>query len=466
MPKLTIRGTLKRAAALTLAAACAASLCTVPGAEATNSSDRSFTIYEWSLVSTVSNGANSLQDLPQKNIRAIFVWDEGNNAYYTGSGMYHDDTNINYFHSFATMANDPDMDPAFDTFYTPGARGSFYLDYVDEDNDNNGREYYVYFPNSDDTGRGDPMGLEFHGWPSHDFLNFTSSHIVPWSISNSLKETSANHVKVFYNYENHWDDGWQINPDAAPSLTCLRVVNDWNVSPYSQFMMYVGRPISFHQRSSDEPISAGQTAPIADKTIIPAGVTLTVEKGAVLTIKGLLINNGVIKNYGTVLMQKGGSIMTFDEEKNSRLPDGTRNGSLICDGGGLILQTGSTLITRDGEGGLILRNGAACVNAGTIISSNGMDLTDGILDNRANGVVFFGYNYTGSPADFTTTTKHPTLNLPLPKVSGTTADMQGVKLASGQSDPVGIFVGDGNSPIKNAGVIMQNIPTKGAGAQP
>jgi len=116
--------------------------------------------------------------------------------------------------------------------------------------------------------------------------------------------------------------------------------------------------------------------------------------------KGLFINNGVIENHGTLLVQNTGAVTQFDLAENSAT-DGIPNGSVVTDGG-IIVQTGGALIFKKGCGGLTVHNGGTCVNGGAIISPGSVDLADGTLDIRKNGAFFCGYEYDGLIADFTT----------------------------------------------------------------
>ena len=421
MSKLNIRKTLRTTAAVALTLAMSAAFCFVPNARAEISRDsRTFTIYEWDRVNSVKNdkadgGDDGDKYLPRSysGFPAILVWDESGEKYYTGGRVstgYNWKDNVGWFTTGARMRGDPDMRADVETFYTIGDRDAFYFYYVGEDHSgaNNGRKYYITL----DTGSSSRPYLGISYAAVNDFLNFEGGphpfekdvRDMAFTISSSLEGTSENHVKVFYNRESHTDTGWQVYYDKNKYTAGDRIWGkcDSSTETYSQFTMYVATPVNFKVLTDDvTEIGAGQTFPIDDKTILPEGSKLVIEKGAVVTVKGLFLNNGVIENHGTLLVQNTGTITSFDLKKNS-MTDGYLNGSLVTDGGGIIVQTGGAIIFKQYCGGLTVRDGGTCVNGGAIVSPGDIDLTDGTLDIRKTGAIFCGYDYAGLIGDFTT----------------------------------------------------------------
>ena len=176
----------------------------------------------------------------------------------------------------------------------------------------------------------------------------------------------------------------------------------WNVA---QFAMYVGYKETLSAVQSDCTIGSGQVANYNGYIYIAPGVTVTVEKGGVLSVSGVLYNNGtIINNGGDIVVHKGATIEQFC------LGD-SPGGVICCDGGDLVILSGGAVTTgksgsytdyKTGCGsGFVLRNGATCTNFGVLaVGSSAYVVSGATLDNRASGSMFFCYKpqkkYSGS----------------------------------------------------------------------
>ena len=173
-----------------------------------------------------------------------------------------------------------------------------------------------------------------------------------------------------------------------------------------QFVMYIGYKEQVSAIQSDCTIGSGQVANYNGRLYIAPGVTVTVEKGGVLCVSGVLYNNGTIANNGgDIVVQKNATI----EQLNL---NGGAGGVICCDGGDLVILSGGCLTTgraaeyssyeNSGYGnGFVLRNGATCANFGTlVVGSSAFVVSGATLDNRASGIMLFGYmpktQYRGS----------------------------------------------------------------------
>lgn len=115
-----------------------------------------------------------------------------------------------------------------------------------------------------------------------------------------------------------------------------------------------------------------------DKTkgiIIPPGTTLKIEKGAVMTVAGNLINDGTIENEGTIIIQKGGSISSF---RAGSEPSKNGCGAIKCNGGDILILEGGALYAgmADENGASVpfnLDSGSTLVNKGLLVYGK-MDL--------------------------------------------------------------------------------------------
>ncbi len=164
----------------------------------------------------------------------------------------------------------------------------------------------------------------------------------------------------------------------------------------AQFAMYVGYKEEFSAIQSDCTIGSGQVANYNGYVYIKPGVTITVEKGGVLCVSGVLYNNGtIINNGGDIVVQKNAAIEQFC------LAD-SPGGVICCDGGDLVILSGGCVTVGKSEtysdyktgigSGFVLRNGATCTNFGTlVVGCNAYVVSGATLDNRASGSMFFEY---------------------------------------------------------------------------
>lgn len=164
------------------------------------------------------------------------------------------------------------------------------------------------------------------------------------------------------------------------------------------FHMFYGKQVSF-TLMPDVTVPSGTTMKIEGNMILGEGCTLTVEPGAVLTVSDEFINNGSIKNYGTVVLQPGAqmySAMLSDNASSSR-------GSIACVGqyddlfkfdregeGNLLILDGAVLVLPNDQSILAIGKGASVVNNGILVVPNSLIMSDGELYNMKNGVVFLG----------------------------------------------------------------------------
>ncbi len=160
-----------------------------------------------------------------------------------------------------------------------------------------------------------------------------------------------------------------------------------------QFKMYIGSKVKLSAITHDYTISSGGVANFNDYVYIPQGVTITIEKGGVLSVSGILYNNGtIINNGGDIVVQKGATIEQFCLNDDY-------GGSIRCNGGDLVIlkngrvSTGTTDDIENSYGsGFILENGATCTNFGVLVVGSNSRVTSGAtLDNRESAIMFFGY---------------------------------------------------------------------------
>ena len=162
-----------------------------------------------------------------------------------------------------------------------------------------------------------------------------------------------------------------------------------------EFAMYVATKETLSAITSDITIASGQVTSFNNYVYIKPGVTVTIEKGGVLSVSGTLFNNGaILNNGGDIVVQKNAVIEQLNIADNM-------GGAIACDGGDLVIFSGGFVSVgktkylskeTDYGNGFVLRNGATCVNFGTlVVGANGYIISGSTLDNRASANMFFEY---------------------------------------------------------------------------
>ncbi|MCR4715845.1 MAG: hypothetical protein K5656_01565 [Lachnospiraceae bacterium] len=143
-----------------------------------------------------------------------------------------------------------------------------------------------------------------------------------------------------------------------------------------------------------------------DGIILPEHSKIVLEKGAVLSVDGNLINNGkIINNGGTILVKDGGCISSFTD---------TNEGFIECHDGGqiIVMEKGRISCTVNKEifenystntylsglrdagqlfpSGLTMTTGSSLINYGKVYISNTYFDESAVVDNRKDGYVKFG----------------------------------------------------------------------------
>ena len=422
MSKQIERGFWKKAVALVLALAFVASPFRTETVEAAAPAFGTHTIYKWT---KVTDPFNSSQLPHSGQFRVILTWREESDPAYASIGIDADD-NVDNTHKRIVTSGKLTAQ-AFDSnvFYTADAQNSLFFEYVELDGDNHDApKYFIYLPDGNNNRSSISAGFTTSG--PNMWLESGNDYRVGWTVTNRLDNTMKDHVKIFYSRPDWYDCGWLDGADDNPAN--YLGVTEKGEKNYGQFSMYVGKEERCDAITADYTVRSGEILTLQDRTFINPGVTLTVEDGGVLDVKGALYNNGVITSEGTILVQKNASILPSYElnQKPDQTPaakNGIPNTSLICSKGGLLIQKGAILNFSPYSGTFAVRNGAACVNAGTIIATRGIDLTNGSLENRDTGVIFAGYFYFGMPLGLSSSVRSAGADI-APKISGNEASMK------------------------------------------
>lgn len=151
------------------------------------------------------------------------------------------------------------------------------------------------------------------------------------------------------------------------------------------FKTYLGREIAVPTLAVDFAVKADQISTVGRPVFyIPKGRKLTVESEGVLSINGLLLNDGeiVVEDGGLLILKEGARVMPFTKYGTSG-----RQGA-VTSYGTIVVQTNSVLC-GGGETGLLI-GGGNLTNFGLVCSECMKLDARGVADNRENAYIIGG----------------------------------------------------------------------------
>lgn len=337
------------------------------------------------------NRVRNRSDLPENtSYTQILLFYRGSGSTYmlNGSGASVDTEKNRLQFNGATPPWDAMGGEFRDTFYTAALPTDIWLyyegvDYANGYNNNYGKMYRIHASAC-------PGGI------GYDEPYFSTDDDEKWTIitpdcdparkKDSDPNIADGYVRIFDNVAGAGDRFMHIYGSAVGT----NKNTGWDDS---QFILYVGKEITY-PALKNYTVKSGQVQHLAQGVYIPGGVTITVEKDAILTVSGNLYNGGRIVNRGTLVLEKDACIQPTQWDNE---------GGLGCDGGDLILLSGARLITgsrdwdEDCGNGFLLKNNASCVNCGTIVTTGNVTLDSGAtVENREGGTILVGYALTGA----------------------------------------------------------------------
>ena len=205
-------------------------------------------------------------------------------------------------------------------------------------------------------------------------------------------------VQIFY-YDSWYDSFGGNNTGLCWDYGYFGGIEE-NDDFYSNFRLYYAIPKDFDVIDRDYTVPAGSVLYAANDLEVLPGVELTIEPGGILSVTGTFLNNGVIHNCGTMILQKGSTVTTM-EPKNSDCGQLNCYGSASapkgiqgdCQGDLIILEGASLIFCNKADSMLNLLSGSTCVNSGSIVAPYGIGVLGGELINRPDGHVFIGYYF-------------------------------------------------------------------------
>ena len=262
---------------------------------------------------------------------------------------------------------------------------------VDTGNDNIKQYRFRLADAQDDTGAMVNLSLEKDYWfqNTRSVSEYTNVGIVTYNSCDI--NVSVGRVKMFANISWAKDANIKID-DSNGNVFPERTIT----TSMGEFVMYVGYMERVSSVKSSFTIGDGQVANYNGQIYIEPGVTITVNKGGVLSVSGTLYNNGaIINNGGDIVVQKDAVIEQLTVGKGA-------GGGMCLDGGDLVILSGGLVTTGSMEeytnyrtqlgDGFVVRNGATITNFGTLVVGSESQLLSGAtIDNRASGKIYFGF---------------------------------------------------------------------------
>ena len=284
-----------------------------------------------------------------------------------------DDSDVDHMKSYFVAAadraygfveKDKQIDAAKDVFFTDSSRDCVYVKYYgrNENSSNNGidgayapeyfikmskdqsdQEDYYICPDRDDGGILKISHTPYRSWAfqSKGLGSYEGGGVIP-------AKDGLGGWMIF----NDWSGA--KDPMLARDGQYFKVETEENSANYCR-AWYIGTQMRFSaikgstsvnrnqvlEISANEYISNAGQEERSEGVILPAGETLTINKGGILSISGSFINNGtIINNGGTILIKNGGVLSPFMPGANTTV---NGCGAIKCIGGDIIIQRGGAL---------------------------------------------------------------------------------------------------------------------------
>ncbi len=309
------------------------------------------------------------------------------------------------------IGSDPQVQTYRNTFFTDDDRDCLYIKYSKRDSDNEGEDglqapvYYMKMSKSPNAPADYDYVIEPWGDEDNSAIAFhaNESGRDEWTFKSESK-SRGDVWRVFYNKESARDPTLSVG-EGLRFAHVRSQDKDWNL-----FKMFIGTKLRFSSINGDVNIQSGQILSISPSNyvsstgstesqsgvILPGGNTITIEKGGILSISGDFINNGtIINNGGTIIVQNGGTIYPFLQgDDNNSLGCGSikcNSGDIIVEDGGAIYSGMNCAMTTDNvqrSAAFWLDNSSTLVNYGLVCCGQ-VDLGDAtVVENRSNGRIY------------------------------------------------------------------------------
>lgn len=164
----------------------------------------------------------------------------------------------------------------------------------------------------------------------------------------------------------------------------------WSDGSLMKFIFYKRTPIRMSALDGNLTVKSNSPFQSQNYLYLRPGKTITVEKDAVMTVKGTFYMDGSIevKNGGTLILEDGACIQPLGQQNPTT---GERpSGSVTLDGGNLLVMSNARLLTGVFGTGLVTAHGATVLNCGTIWQCATTVLAGANIENRDTGLFVTG----------------------------------------------------------------------------
>ena len=217
-------------------------------------------------------------------------------------------------------------------------------------------------------------------WEQSKTAAFTDEGQRPWSV-----KFFGDQVGLFVNVEGSKDSAL-----CSGDYGEAKYKWGWSDGSLEKFILYKRTALRMSALDGDLTVQSGAPMQSQNNLYVRAGKTITVEDGAVFTVRGVLYLDGTInvKKGGTLILQNGACIQPLG--RTNGVTGESPGDSITLDGGNLILLSGSRVLTGVFGKGLQTSNGASVLNCGTLIQAASARWNGLSLENRQNGVLMTG----------------------------------------------------------------------------
>ena len=334
-----------------------------------------------------TSGVNKF-DVSENRFKGVTYYsDKLKYYYYEGEDYKGDDVLYTYLYNAPSENSNYLVIPGNQSFYSKTNLSSIQIQYLDDDKDN----YY--------TARN--LGYGTYWYCPKYAIKVNNQYLFAWYLKTHISlvdsyETSLGGLirqcdwtiqgdegryKIFCNLKGAVDNYLQT---SGNQISSNREANA------GDFMIYIRSTENFSAIEKDYTVKAGQILTIEESVYIKDDVTLTIEDGGILSVKGQLFNDGKILNKGTMMVNENACVCPFE-------PTSTFGGEITCDGGDIIIMENAKLLAGNGSCRLKLQNGATCVNYGYLIGAGTLEMDNSLIENKKTGHIYINYQLGKHP---------------------------------------------------------------------
>ena len=372
-----------------------------PQVKAAESKDE-MTYYEWKIVNNLTTTYHN----PNQNtiIRTMLCWDNGGNKYYV-SGHPSNFGDKNNWYSIVNMNNDRQVFDGEEKWLTDNGRGAPYFVVAHKKDGDNSNEPMVKIltgeTNTTQNRQGQPSYKEvctnYSVKFDDDDLGWTNSgkSIGDYNCTLKGKKWHGNGrvINIFHN-ESGRDPVLKIKSDHLSADYETDEDDRW------KFWLYEGKEVKYARYPDGIWCNSGQVTALTVPSVLPEGTLTTVNAGSVLSVNANVFLNGkIVVDGGTLVLQEGSTLMTYsrDEAKAGTGCIEVKNGGSIVVMNNARMALGRTNyidISQSETGQIKLTNGGKIYNFGFIMTGRLIMNDHASIENRKGGEIHLGYQLT------------------------------------------------------------------------